>query len=217
MANGVDTSMFDPDEKGEDFRKEWGLDNRFAVLYAGALGKSNDIGTLLGAASLLKGTDIIFVLVGGGNQLESIKNTARNLDLSNVILVPPQSKERIPEIICAADLTIAILKDVPMFKTTYPNKVFDYMAGGRAVILAIDGVIRDVVESAEAGLFVEPGSPKAIAAGIEKLYRNEDLRRKMGKNGSEYVKKHFERSKQAEAFEAILEEVLRDWGRKTKR
>ena len=35
-----------------------------------------------------------------------------------------------------------------MFTTTYPNKVFDYMAAGRPTVLAIDGVIRQVVEAA---------------------------------------------------------------------
>ena len=37
--------------------------------------------------------------------------------------------------------------NIKMFRTTYPNKVFDYMAAGRPVVLAIDGVIREVVEA----------------------------------------------------------------------
>ncbi len=52
------------------------------------------------------------------------------------------------EALAAASVCIAILKPIELFKTTYPNKVFDYMAAGRPTILAIDGVIRQVVEAA---------------------------------------------------------------------
>ncbi len=53
-----------------------------------------------------------------------------------------------PDMLAASDVCTATLKDIPMFRTTYPNKVFDYMAAGRPTILAIDGVIRQVVEAA---------------------------------------------------------------------
>ncbi len=52
------------------------------------------------------------------------------------------------EVDAGANACIAILKPLELYKTTYPNKVFDYMAAGKPVILAIDGVIREVVENA---------------------------------------------------------------------
>ena len=60
-----------------------------------------------------------------------------------------------------------------MYATVYPNKVFDYMAAGRPVILAIDGVIRQVVEQAEAGVFVSPGDASALAARFENWRRSQ--------------------------------------------
>ena len=60
-------------------------------------------------------------------------------------------------VVASADVCLAILQDIPMFRTTYPNKVFDYMAAGRPVILVIDGVIREVVEKAGCGI---PGRGK---------------------------------------------------------
>ena len=69
----------------------------------------------------------------------------------------------------AADACLAILKPLEAYKTTYPNKVFDYMAAGRPVLLAIDGVIRQVVEQAGAGVFVPPGDPSALAAAVRCL------------------------------------------------
>ena len=54
-----------------------------------------------------------------------------------------------PYVIREADACFAGLKDIPMFTMTYPNKVFDYMAGARPTILSIDGVIREVIEACD--------------------------------------------------------------------
>jgi len=55
-----------------------------------------------------------------------------------------------PHALAAADACLAILQPLPLYSTVYPNKVFDYMAAGRPVLLAIDGVIHQVVEGAQA-------------------------------------------------------------------
>ena len=57
-----------------------------------------------------------------------------------------------------------------MFTTTYPNKVFDYMAAGRPTVLGIDGVIRKVMDAAQGGIFFPPGNGDALAAAIRTLH-----------------------------------------------
>jgi len=209
VPNGVDTSLFKPGDNGRAIREKLGLEGKFVVLYAGAIGKSNDIGKVLDAASLLKGKeDIVILLVGGGNEKEKLEKRATIEGLKNVIFIPPVEKSQIPDYIAASDVGLAILKDVPMFRTTYPNKVFDYMAGGRPVLLAIDGVIREVVERANAGIFVPPGNPEAIAAGMVKMCSDQNLQKEMGARGRKFVEEHFERKGQSLELEKILLEVL---------
>ena len=84
------------------------------------------------------------------------------MKLSNVIFAGVRPKKDMPLVVASADVCLAILQDIPMFRTTYPNKVFDYMAAGRPVALAIDGVIREVVEAAGCGHFATPGDPSAL-------------------------------------------------------
>jgi len=205
IPNSVDSSMFEPNEKGISFREELGITDKFLVLYAGAVGKANDIETLLNAAAILRDQEkIVFVIVGGGNERERMIEIARQEKLENVLFIPPVPKAKIPEVIAASDACVAILKNVPMFKITYPNKVFDYMAGGRPIVLVIDGVIREVVESAGAGIFAQPGNGKSVADAIMRLYRNPELRKRMGSNGRNYVIQHFERKNQASEFERVL-------------
>ena len=88
------------------------------------------------------------------------------MKLTNVVFAGSRPKTNIPMILAASDACLAILMDIPMFRTTYPNKVFDYMAAEKPTILAIDGVIREVVEAAGGGLFVPPGDDEALAAAV---------------------------------------------------
>ncbi len=116
-------------------------------------------------------------------------------------------QSEIPEILAASDLCVATLQDIPMFKTTYPNKVFDYMAAGLPTILAIDGVIRTVLESANGGIFVHPGNDEALAFAVSELKNNCENAKIMGLSARNYVEKHFDRHKHAEQFAELIRTI----------
>jgi len=103
-------------------------------------------------------------------------------------------KTEMARILSAADACVAILKPIELYKTTYPNKVFDYMAAGKPVILAIDGVIRQVVEDAKCGVFCQPGNPQDMAEKVLFLFNNPVKSHQMGINGQEYLLRHFDRN-----------------------
>ena len=107
--------------------------------------------------------------------------------------------------LAAADACIAILKPIPLYATVYPNKVFDYMAAGRPVVLAIDGVIRQVVEGAGAGMFVPPGDAASLAQAIRRLADDPQLGRSMGARGREVVEKSFDRARLAQQLAEIMQ------------
>src|SRR5207237_3620917 len=160
------------------------LTGKVVVRYAGALGLANDIDCVLNAAARLRyQTDIVFELVGDGKELSQLRMRAESLELNNIRFIAAQPKKRMPEVLAAADVCVATLKDIAMFRTTYPNKVFDYMAAGRPTVLAIDGVIRRVVETARAGVFVPPGDDGALADAVLALNADRQLAAGMGRNG----------------------------------
>jgi glycosyltransferase involved in cell wall biosynthesis len=213
IPNGADPEMFDPDSKGSFFRERHHLDETFIALYAGAHGMSNDLEIVLKAAEHLKNNDIIrVVLLGSGKEKPHLQTLAKEKGLSNVLFLPPVPKLEMREVLAAADACLAILKPIEMYKTTYPNKVFDYMAAGRAVILAIDGVIREVVETANAGVFVPPGDPKALSEAIQDLASNPSTCERLGKNGREMIEEKFSREELADQFTALLEQLWRSYG-----
>ncbi|HUI88013.1 MAG TPA: glycosyltransferase family 4 protein [Anaerolineales bacterium] len=208
IANGADPSMFDPADDGADFRRAHHLEDKFIALYAGAHGLSNDLGVLLDAAkSLMDERRIQIVLLGDGKEKRALQTRAVHMGLSNVSFVASVPKSEMPNALAAADACIAILKPLEEYKTTYPNKVFDYMAAGRPIALAIDGVIRQVVEAAQCGYFVEPGDPSAMAIAIRQLASDPRKDRTMGMSGRQYLEAHFSREAIGETLIELLEEM----------
>jgi glycosyltransferase involved in cell wall biosynthesis len=208
ISNGVDPKAFDPKLDGDGFRREWNLDEKFIVAYTGALGLANDIPTIIRAADILKDHHRIhFLLVGDGKERNNLEAMARRLHLANITFTGTKPKAEMPKVLAASNACIATLKDIPMFRTTYPNKVFEYMAAGRPTILAIDGVIRKVIEEAGAGIFVQPGNEVALADAIRILSEQNEKAQRMGLVARNYVLKHFNRYKQAQEFSNLVERL----------
>jgi glycosyltransferase involved in cell wall biosynthesis len=208
IPNGAAPEMFQVHSNGSDFRRQNQLENKFLILYAGAHGMSNDLGVVLRAANLLRDQDTIhFILVGDGKEKSHLQSQAASLGLTNVHFFPPVAKDQIGEILAASDAGLAILKPLDLYKTTYPNKVFDYMAAGRPVLLAIDGVIREVVERAGAGIAVPPGDPQAMAQAASQLASQPEHSRAMGRAGQSFLTQYYNRQDLAEKLSLLLNEM----------
>jgi glycosyltransferase involved in cell wall biosynthesis len=209
IANGADPRMYDPLADGRAFREQNGLGEEFLALYAGAHGLSNDLGVVLEAARLLQDRpDIRIVFLGDGKEKPALMARAAEMRLANVCFLPPVPKTGMPQALAAAEACIAILKPIPMYATVYPNKVFDYMAAGRPVVLAIAGVIRQVIEEAEAGIAVPPGEAGALEQAIRRLADDRQLGLEMGQNGRRYVVAHFDRAVLADQLGKLVEGMV---------
>ncbi|HEY6074379.1 MAG TPA: glycosyltransferase family 4 protein, partial [Anaerolineales bacterium] len=210
VPNGADPAMFDPASRGDGYREANALTGKFVVMYAGAHGMSNDLVVVLEAARLLQDLpQVCIVFVGDGKERPALMQQAKTMGLSNVSFLPPVSKAGMPEALAAADACIAILKPLDEYKTTYPNKVFDYMAAGRPVALAIDGVIRAVVEAAGCGYFAQPGDPSALAGAIRRLAADPQESARMGLAGRRYLEQNFNRESMAGKLLELLEEMVK--------
>ncbi|MBT3315395.1 MAG: glycosyltransferase family 4 protein [Anaerolineae bacterium] len=208
VPNGADAGMFDPVRRGADFRQSHLLSDKFVVLYAGAHGFSNDLGVVLDAAKKIEKRPIQIVLLGDGKEKASLQAKAKEMELRNVSFVDSVPKSEMANALAASDACLAILKPIEWYKATYPNKVFDYMAAGRPIVLAIDGVIREVVDAAGCGVFAEPGDTDSLAAAILSLAKDDARSREMGLVGRAYIEAHFDRAALAEKLTELLEEMV---------
>jgi glycosyltransferase involved in cell wall biosynthesis len=209
IPNGADPEMFQS-SNGSKQKEKWGLAGKVVILYAGAHGISNDLLVVLQAAQMIQARkDIAFVLVGDGKEKGNLIGQASQMGLDNVHFFPSVTKTEIGDVFAGADICLAILKPLEWYKTTYPNKVFDAMAAGKPVILCIDGVIRELVERAGAGVFVEPGNAKDLASTVLNLADNPILCKQMGKAGEEIIEQEFSRSNIAEELLILIESLRR--------
>jgi glycosyltransferase involved in cell wall biosynthesis len=208
---GTDISMFNPDVDGSFVRAKLGLKDKFIVLYAGAMGQAHDLYTVLRAAQRLNDeAHIQIVFFGAGKERLKLEAEAQRLGLKNVLFAGICPKKEMPAVIAAADMCLAILQNIPMFRTTYPNKVFDYMASARPTVLVVDGVVREVIEASKGGVFVEPGNDELLAKTILELSRDPQRVKQMGENARTYLVKNLDRrDKLAETLQLFERLVCR--------
>ena len=212
IPNGVETELFAPSANraaaARAFRDRFGVADKYVVTYTGAISPANDLGVLLDAAERLRDLpNVHFLIVGDGKSRQQLEDDARRRQLNNVTFTGTQPKAAIPDVLAAADLCVAVLQNIPEFRLTYPNKVFDYLASGKPVALAIDGVIRQVVEDAGAGVFVPPGDPAAMASAIRAFAADPARARSMGERGRAYVVREFDRRAHGTAFADLVSVV----------
>ncbi len=195
IPNGADLDLMKPGPRDNRVRKELGLGDKFVVSYFGAHGRANRVGQLLDAAELMKDSmpNVRIMLVGAGMEKPPLMEDAKKRKLDNVIFVDAVPKSEVADYINASDVCTAVLMKNDTFKTVYPNKIFDYMSCKRPVIVAIDGAARELVESARAGLYVEPENSRQMVETIGKLKNDSPTAGQMGENGYVFVREHFDR------------------------
>ena len=94
--------------------------------------------------------------------------------------------------------------ELEIWEGSYPNKVFDYMAAAKPIIIGIDGVARELIEDAGAGIYAEPENSEEFIKAIVTLKEASALCERYGQNGRSFVTKHFARDVLAKEYLDIL-------------
>ena len=210
VENGVETDLFRPCPPAI----VPGTEKRFVVCYIGTMGMAHGLETVIAAAESLRHTfpQAMFLMIGEGAEKERIVELAAARGLANICFLGQQPREQIPAYIAGCDVCLVILKKTELFKTVIPTKLLEYMACEKAVIVAVDGQARQIVEQAAAGMFVEPDDAEALAHAITTLADDTERRRRMGANGREYIVSRLSRERTARTFLSVLENAP-DWRR----
>lgn len=196
VPNAADFTI--PDQLRSDFdrkvfRKLLGLDDHFIIIYVGAHGIANHLIQLLNAAEMLMKSRAHFLLIGDGPEKVKLVKEAESRNLTNVTFIDTVPKSAIFKYILAADAGTSVLKKTDIFKTVYSNKTFDYFACQKPVLLAIDGISRELVEEANAGLYIEPENPEDFAEKVLMYLENPELAQLHGRNGHAHARQFFDR------------------------
>lgn len=205
ISNGVDLPGTEPELLPDEPRTE------FKLMYFGAHGQANALHTVLEAMKLVATREpsppVRLHLIGDGPEKERLKSRAAELALDNVVFHPPVPKAEIPQLARSADAFVLSVRDLPnLYRYGISmNKLFDYMAAGRPVVLA-SGAFNNPVADAGAGVTVLPENPEKLAEAISALARLPQTDRlRMGAAGYAHVAEHYSFSKLATRFARTLD------------
>jgi glycosyltransferase involved in cell wall biosynthesis len=205
IPNAADLDIIKPGPRDNWVREKYNLGNKFVVTYIGAHGRANCLMQLLEAAKLLKEhPEIVIMLVGDGMEKSALIAEAKTNGLDNITFADAVPKSQIGDYINASDVCTAVLKNIEVYKTVYPNKVFDYMVAAKPVIISIDGVARKLIEDADSGIYVEPENAQEFAEAVLALKENPQLCSEYGQNGLNFVRQHYSRASLADKYLDIL-------------
>ena len=210
IPNAADLDIIKPGPLDNWVREKHNLGGKFVVTYVGAHGVANALTQLVEAAKILKdkAPAVQIMLVGEGMEKARLMETAQAARLDNITFVESVPKNKIGDYINASDVCTAVLKRCDTFKTVYPNKVFDYMAAAKPIIIGIDGVARQLVEAdAQAGRFAEPENPAAFVEVLLALKAQPEVMAQYGARGMNYVRNNFSREVLASSYLKILETI----------
>jgi glycosyltransferase involved in cell wall biosynthesis len=182
------------------FRETHGLTGRFVITYVGAHGVANHLEQVLEAGKSLEDTNVLFLLIGQGMEKERLKQMAAAMQVNNVRFLDAIPKADVFKYILASDMGASVLKRVDTFKTVYSNKTFDYMSCKKPILMAIDGVSRELVETAQAGSYVEPENITEYNRVIRAYLKDPERLKKEGENGYRYAKENFDRTVLAQRY-----------------
>ncbi len=184
VRSAPDLSRFAPTNPNPGLREG----KRFLVTYLGTMGQQDGIDYLLRSIRVIaldwKREDIRFSLMGGGENLESLKEMAREMGLNgHVNFTGRVSNDFVCQMLCTADVCVAPDPVSPLNDKSTMNKMVEYMAMSRPI------VSYDLTESRfsaqDAAVYAEHNNEEDFARKIVELLDDPDRRTRMGKFGRE--------------------------------
>lgn len=196
ISNAADFSLSEKllqDFDRDTFRRTHDLEGRFVITYVGAHGVANHLEQLLDAGQALHDTNVLFLLIGQGMEKDRIMRLAKERNVTNVRFLDSVPKAEVFRYILASEMGASVLKRVDTFKTVYSNKTFDYMSCRKPILMAIDGVSRELVEKAGAGVYVEPENTEEYDRIIRQYLNDPSRLAREGDSGYNFARGNFDR------------------------
>lgn len=210
IPDWVDTSMVTPSQGVPALAQELGIANKFVASFAGVMGFSQDLDTILEAAQLLEEhPGICFLLVGDGVEKPRLQAKATQLGLQNVIFLPMLPREKVIPVFQSSDVCLATLH-ASVKTSPVPSKIVWGMAAGNIIVACIneENDAHSLIKEAECGITLAPGQPQALADTLLYLQRNPEEAQRMSSNGRSHVEGYLSLKYSAERFEELFEKAI---------
>jgi colanic acid biosynthesis glycosyl transferase WcaI len=210
IPNWVDVDFIRPLPKEQnEFRTKHQLNDKFIVLYSGNIALTQGLETAIEAAArLLHIPDIALVIVGEQDALQQLQQLCDKCGATNVTLLPFQPREKLPEMLAAADVGLVLQKQhVVCFNM--PSKIQVLLGSGRAIVASVPltGTAARAIVDSGGGVVVPPEAPDALAEVILELYNDPEKVKVLGEKGRQYALNNYTFEKALNQYEELFAAV----------
>jgi glycosyltransferase involved in cell wall biosynthesis len=178
----------------------------FNIVFAGNIGVSQSFDTIINAFSLIKDYNINLIVIGDGRDKDRIKTLVIEKNLSNkIFFLGSHPPEKMPFYFACADALLITLKKTDVFSYTIPGKLQSYLACGRPILGAIDGIGNEIISKSNSGYCCSAEDFVSLSKNIIKLSNDSDAKRfDFSRNAISYFEKNFKKEKLILRLEEIL-------------
>lgn len=193
LPNWEELNVIEEDKKEEfELRERYGILNKVVCLYGGNIGMPQQLeNVILLAESVRHLEDLVFLIIGWGSEKERIVNLAKQKNLENIIFLDSVTRIEFSNILKMADIgLISLNRDFTI--PNYPSKANAYYKFKIPVLAAVDKNtdFGRIQEQIGCGFWSESGDTEAFKDNLLKLYKDEELRTRMGLMGYEYMREN---------------------------
>ena len=202
-----------------EFKKRYGLDGNFVIMYSGNIGLYYDLENLMKVIEKFKdahtpasenypnGREVVFAFVGAGSVLDKLVLYKKEHKLSNVTFIPYQDKEDLIYALNAGDVHWCVnakgIKGV-----SCPSKYYGIMAVGKPVLGVLEkgSEVRCLIEETSGGLVCEPGEYGEVENNIRWFIKNSDSGEleKMGQREHEYLMRELTKEVSIQKYKKVI-------------
>ena len=194
------------------FRQEYNLEGKFVVLYSGNIALTQGLETVIDAAVYLQHLpEIAIVIVGEKRALSKLEKYCQQKNINNVSLIPFQPKERLPEMLAAADVgLVGQKKNVLDFNM--PSKIPVLLASGCAIIGSVPdtGTAISAIRKSGGGVVTPSEDSEALSEAIIDLYYNREKTENLGQEGRAYAERHYSFELALAQYEELFQKTITD-------
>lgn len=216
IPNFVDVNDLVPLPKDNDFSRQYKLQNKFVVSYAGNMGPAQGLENIVDAAKILRDEEgICFLIMGDGILRESLRQRVDMYGIQNVVFLSYQPYSFMGQAYAASDLCL-VPQAVETGFEAVPSKVYRIMACARPVLAVTDdhSDLARLIFEASCGDVVEPGASDVLANLIMSAFHNQSKWKKMGIAGREHVVHNYSRATVTEQYHVLIEKLISAFGKK---
>ena len=179
----------------------------FNLLFAGNIGVAQSFDTIVNAFELLKEYDINLIVLGEGRDKSRILELIKQKGITNKFyFLGSHPPEKMSDYFTCADALLITLKKADIFSYTIPGKLQSYLACGKPILGALDGIGNEIIKNSVSGYAGAAENAEELASNILKLVNDNPITKKnFSENAISYFNIHFEKEMLLQKLESFFE------------